>query len=55
MPALYFSLGIAKDSLGNEPVHTSRFTVHPDALSVGVDFWNSLVHVTNSPGAQSQH
>lgn len=47
LPALYFSLGIAKDGLGNEPVHTSRFSVHPDALQRGVAFWQALAGVTN--------
>lgn len=36
LPSLYFSLGITKDKLGSEPVHTDRFSVHPDALSTGV-------------------
>lgn len=37
-PSLYFSLGIAKDGLGEAGLHTSEFTIHPDALDVGTDF-----------------
>ena len=36
--SLYFSLGIAKDRLGVGAVHTTRFTVHPEAVSEGVAF-----------------
>lgn len=36
LPALYLSLGIAKDGLGEAGVHTSDFTLHPDALPEGV-------------------
>ncbi len=36
VPCLYFSLGIQKDGLGNESVHTNKFTIHPDALRYGV-------------------
>lgn len=35
-PALYFSLGVAKNGLGEAGVHTVTFTVHPDALEAGV-------------------
>lgn len=41
-PSLYASLGIAKDGLGTEPVHTNKFSVHPDALEVGIR-WMSLI------------
>lgn len=34
--SLYFNLGIAKDGLGSGAIHTSAFTIHPDALEVGV-------------------
>ncbi|MCB1058859.1 MAG: amidohydrolase [Calditrichaeota bacterium] len=37
-PSLYFSLGIAKDGLGEAGLHTSEFTIHPDALEVGTNF-----------------
>lgn len=37
-PSLYFSLGIAKDGLGEAGLHTSEFSIHPDALAVGTDF-----------------
>lgn len=37
-PSLYFSLGIAKDGLGEAGLHTSEFTIHPDALDVGTEF-----------------
>lgn len=37
-PCLYFSLGIAKDGLGEAGLHQSQFTIHPDALEVGTDF-----------------
>ena len=36
-PSLYFSLGIAQDGLGEGGIHTSEFTIHPDALAVGAD------------------
>jgi amidohydrolase len=36
VPALYAGLGTAKGKLGLAPVHTDGFTVHPDALTVGV-------------------
>ena len=36
IPSLYFGIGVAKDSLGNVGVHSSDFTVHPDALTEGV-------------------
>lgn len=36
-PSLYFSLGIAKDALGNAGVHTGKFSVHPDAFRYGIE------------------
>ena len=48
MPALYFALGIARDSLGSAPVHTSAFTIHPDALPIGIDFLVSLARSAGS-------
>jgi amidohydrolase len=35
-PCLYFSLGVAKDGLGLASPHSDEFSVHPDALPVGV-------------------
>ena len=35
--ALYASLGIARDGLGQGGVHSSDFTVHPDSLLVGIE------------------
>ncbi|RWE07694.1 MAG: amidohydrolase [Mesorhizobium sp.] len=35
-PSLYFSLGIAKDGLGQAGVHTVDFTTHPDSFVEGV-------------------
>ncbi len=37
VPALYASLGVAKEGLGTMGVHSSGFTVHPDALGVGIE------------------
>ncbi|MCB9357323.1 MAG: amidohydrolase [Calditrichaeota bacterium] len=37
-PSLYFSLGIAKDGLGEAGLHASEFTIHPEALDVGTSF-----------------
>ena len=60
-PSLYFSLGVAKDNLGFEPVHTNRFSVHPDALAVGVRLFVKIALAapqslkslpTNSPRAR---
>ncbi|MEP6832558.1 MAG: M20 family metallopeptidase [Gemmatimonas sp.] len=36
IPSLYFGLGVAKDGLGMAGVHTTDFTIHPDALNEGV-------------------
>lgn len=44
-PALYFSLGIAKDGFGGEGVHTARFTVHPDALRSGMGLMTLLAEI----------
>jgi amidohydrolase len=35
-PCLYFSLGVAKDGLGLVSPHSDEFSVHPDALPIGV-------------------
>jgi len=37
VPAIYASLGIAKDGLGVAGVHSHDFTVHPDALAIGIE------------------
>lgn len=36
IPALYLGLGIQRGELGNAWVHSSEFTLHPDALPYGV-------------------
>ena len=36
IPALYFSLGIARDDLGKANVHTRDFTINPAAFERGV-------------------
>ncbi|MDB4912749.1 MAG: hypothetical protein JWM95_393 [Gemmatimonadetes bacterium] len=35
IPALYFGVGVMRDTLGTVGVHSSRFTVHPAALGEG--------------------
>lgn len=45
LPALYFSLGIAKDGLGDAGVHTARFTAHPDSLPQGILVMTSLARI----------
>lgn len=42
LPALYLSLGIAKDELGQAGVHTKDFTIHPDALPLGTRLMSLL-------------
>jgi len=37
-PCLYFSLGVAKEGLGEVGLHQSKFSIHPDALEVGTEF-----------------
>jgi metal-dependent amidase/aminoacylase/carboxypeptidase family protein len=37
VPALYASLGIAKDGLGTSGVQSIDFTVHHDAFGVGIE------------------
>ncbi|MBI5060433.1 amidohydrolase [candidate division KSB1 bacterium] len=46
-PCLYFRLGIAQDSLGGEPLHTSRFTIHPAALDWGVRLLTELAFISS--------
>jgi len=43
--SLYFSLGIAKDGLGNAGVHTKDFTVHPDAFRYGLTLMTLLAQI----------
>jgi amidohydrolase len=43
--ALYFSLGVAKDGLGQGGVHTVDFTVHPDALVEGLTLMTMLAEL----------
>ena len=42
LPCLYFGLGIAKDGLGFEPVHSNKFSVHPDAFIFGIELLTLL-------------
>lgn len=46
IPSLYFGLGVMKDSLGADPVHTPEFTIHPDALRAGTALLISLAQTT---------
>ncbi len=45
---LYFGLGVAKDGLGNEPVHSSKFSVSLDALPIGVRLLIRLVEANQT-------
>ncbi|MDT8718097.1 amidohydrolase [Clostridium sp. 19966] len=36
VPAVHFRLGICKDDFGTEPLHSSKFTMHEDALFYGI-------------------
>jgi metal-dependent amidase/aminoacylase/carboxypeptidase family protein len=45
---LYFRLGIAQDSLGYAPLHTSQFTLHPDALQWGMRLLVDLTFLSSS-------
>jgi len=47
-PALYFSLGIAKDGLGGAGVHTAGFSIHPDALRSGMNLMALLAEIGTS-------
>lgn len=48
MPALYFSLGIARDRLGEAGVHSAGFTIHPDALRSGMNLMALLAEIGTS-------
>jgi amidohydrolase len=37
VPCLYFGLGVAKENLGYENVHTEKFSVHPDSFEYGIE------------------
>ncbi len=54
IPALYMSLGIAKDGLGTGPVHTASFTIHPDAFRYGLSAM-SLVGEIETTGQAAWH
>lgn len=45
VPALYFTLGVAKDGRGTAGVHTPDFNIHPDALREGTGLLISLVEI----------
>ena len=47
-PALYFGLGIARDGFGEVDVHHPNFTIHPDALDVGVRLLVTLAHLEST-------
>lgn len=42
IPSLYFNLGIAKDNLGYEGIHTDTFTVNPEAFRYGLKLMTFL-------------
>jgi amidohydrolase len=46
VPALYFGLGVSKDGLGDKPVHTPDFTIHPDALEAGTELLVELARLS---------
>jgi amidohydrolase len=43
LPCLYFSLGIAKEGLGEGDFHTTDFRIHPDALRYGILLWVTVI------------
>lgn len=49
VPCLYAALGIARDTLGQAPVHTDGFTVHPDALAVGTRLFLEFASQESEP------
>lgn len=42
VPCLYFGLGVAKNKLGYANVHTSEFSVHPDAFIYGIELFSRI-------------
>ncbi len=54
-PCLYFSLGIAKDGLGEQPLHSSQFVIHERALDMGLQLWITITEIilnTQNPFGQ---
>jgi amidohydrolase len=49
VPCLYFSLGVQKEGLGDEPVHSDKFTIHPDALRQGVRLLSNAAQLMTRP------
>jgi amidohydrolase len=49
VPCLYFSLGVHKDGLGGVPVHSEKFTIHPDALKQGVRLMSNAAQLLSRP------
>lgn len=49
MPALYFSLGIAKDGAGEGGLHTPDFNIHPDTLTAGEDLFVAIAASMSTP------
>ncbi|MBS1596086.1 MAG: amidohydrolase [Bacteroidetes bacterium] len=47
VPCLYFGLGIQKDNLGNQNIHTNLFSVHPDAFKYGIELYCDLAFISN--------
>jgi metal-dependent amidase/aminoacylase/carboxypeptidase family protein len=53
VPALYASLGIAKDGLGEGGVHSAAFAAHPDSLRVGIELMTLFAEIGTRGGAGS--
>lgn len=51
-PSLFLNLGIAKDGLGENGVHTDGFNLHPDALKAGTRLLITIARAANGPGAR---
>lgn len=47
-PCLSLGLGVARENLGYRMLHQNDFTIHEDALSVGVQLWVRLAEIINS-------
>lgn len=45
VPALYVSLGVARDGLGSAGVHTPDFTISPDALPFGLEYMSMVAEL----------
>lgn len=48
MPCAYFGLGISRDKLGNDNVHSSTFTIHEDCLEQGVKLFMAIAKQSSS-------